>query len=248
MQIIQIENDKPLVSTETIALGTSNQHKSVIQLVRTHLGDLEGFGEVIFQTRLNPQGSPTEYALLNEQQSTLIIAYMRNSDIVRDFKIRLVREFYNLANQLRQQTKPSLSNKQSTPRQVMSALKLVGDIVKKHPGIDKTLVDTQMLVSFTKHTGIDTSEFIKSLPRPNPINVGYMNQTQVGEKFGISNREVGKILTALKLRTKEGDKQRLTELGSKYGDLTPCSNGYNGYQILWRDSIIPLIDNYLNTV
>lgn len=47
-----------------IAQGTDNEHKSVIQLVRAYLDDIQEFGEVTFEMRLNPQGSPTEFALL----------------------------------------------------------------------------------------------------------------------------------------------------------------------------------------
>jgi phage antirepressor YoqD-like protein len=38
----------------------------------------------------------TEYTLLNEQQATLLITYMKNTEIVRKFKMRLVKAFYAL--------------------------------------------------------------------------------------------------------------------------------------------------------
>ncbi|KOR31050.1 hypothetical protein TI05_13110, partial [Achromatium sp. WMS3] len=44
------------------------------------------------------RGSDTEYAELNEQQSTLILTYMRNTLIVRDFKKKLVKAFWELAH------------------------------------------------------------------------------------------------------------------------------------------------------
>lgn len=94
--------NEAVTTTLAIAEGTERQHKNVMELVRTYQSDLEDFGQVAFETRLNTQGTSTEYALLNEDQATLIITFMRNSDIVRDFKKRLVKEFRNMINMLNQ--------------------------------------------------------------------------------------------------------------------------------------------------
>lgn len=86
-------------TTLAIASGTEVEHRAVIQLARQYLDDLFEFGEVAFEMRHNLQGSPTEYALLNEQQSTLLLTYMRNSDVVRQFKKALVKAFYEARQQ-----------------------------------------------------------------------------------------------------------------------------------------------------
>ena len=118
--LVTIQNGTPVTSTLAIAEGTKVQHKNVLELVRAYLADLERFGEVAFETRNSSfatndasversnQGRPTEYAILNERQSTLLISYMRNTKIVRDFKIRLVERFYEMAEQLKAQAKPLL--------------------------------------------------------------------------------------------------------------------------------------------
>lgn len=98
--LVFIQNQEPLTTSLAIAEGTENQHKNVMELIRNYDDDLIDFGEVAFQTRLNQQGSPTEYALLNEQQATLLITYMRNSDVVRQFKKALVRAFFEMRNRL----------------------------------------------------------------------------------------------------------------------------------------------------
>ncbi|MEI9550354.1 Rha family transcriptional regulator, partial [Enterobacter kobei] len=41
-----------------------------------------------------------EIALLNEQQTTLLITYMRNNEVVREFKKRLVYEFFTMRSAL----------------------------------------------------------------------------------------------------------------------------------------------------
>lgn len=88
---------EPLTSTEIIAAETKNQHKNVLELVHKYLEDFQQFGLIAFETRFNTQGRQTEYANLNERQATLLISYMKNTDIIRAFKMRLVKEFYRMA-------------------------------------------------------------------------------------------------------------------------------------------------------
>ena len=66
-ELVILQGGQALTSTLAIAEGTENEHKSVIQLVRAYLDDFDSFGKVTFEMRLNDRGSPTEYALLNEQ-------------------------------------------------------------------------------------------------------------------------------------------------------------------------------------
>ena len=45
----------------------------------------------------NPKGGrPSRIYLLNEQQATLLVTYLGNSEIVRGFKIELVKQFYEM--------------------------------------------------------------------------------------------------------------------------------------------------------
>lgn len=96
--LVTVLNGEALTTSLVIAKGMHIQHKNAIELIRGYIGDLEEFGEVAFETRLNTQGSPTEVALLNEHQAMLILTYMRNSQMVREFKKRLVKAFFELAN------------------------------------------------------------------------------------------------------------------------------------------------------
>lgn len=101
MQIVTIANDQPVTTTIVIAECTRVEHASVISLVRKYQADLEEFGQVDFKsTRQERGGHPVEYAELNEQQATLILTYMRNSEIVRAFKKRLVKEFWEMRAKL----------------------------------------------------------------------------------------------------------------------------------------------------
>lgn len=98
--IVSITQGQATTTSLAIAEGTGNEHEGVIKLVRRYTADMEEFGPLGFEIRVTSKhgaGQKTEIALLNERQATLLITYMRNSDIVRAFKMRLVKEFYELA-------------------------------------------------------------------------------------------------------------------------------------------------------
>lgn len=95
--IVSIVNGEALTTSTAIAEGVGNPHATVIKLIREYASDLEDFGLLDFKSE-STAGRPTEYALLNEQQATLLMTYMRNSDIVRQFKKRLVKAFYEMAS------------------------------------------------------------------------------------------------------------------------------------------------------
>ncbi|WP_454175336.1 Rha family transcriptional regulator [Gordonia sputi] len=90
----------PETTSLIVADGTGVEHASVIKLIRNNLSDFEEFGLVRFQIRPRPQGqhggADVEFAVLNEEQATLLLTYMRNSNVVRQFKKNLVRAFHEL--------------------------------------------------------------------------------------------------------------------------------------------------------
>lgn len=105
--LVSLSGDTAVTTTLAIAENTDNDHASVIKLVRTYLSDLQEFGRVGFeiQTFATAGGNQQrEFAELNEQQSTLLLTYMRNTDIVRFFKKRLVRAFFEMAQRLAMRT------------------------------------------------------------------------------------------------------------------------------------------------
>ncbi|MCT8948427.1 phage antirepressor KilAC domain-containing protein [Pseudomonas iridis] len=96
-EIVSLIDGEAVTTTLAIAAGCEVDHASVIKLVRAYESDLQEFGLLDFKSE-STGGRPTEFALLNEQQSTLILTYMRNSTIVREFKKRLVKDFWRLVH------------------------------------------------------------------------------------------------------------------------------------------------------
>ena len=102
--LVTLEGEQLVTTTLKIAAGTGNQHKNVLELVRTYLDDLQEFGRVAFLTLpFDTAGGVQnrEYAELNEEQAALLLAYMRNSEIVRQFKKALIRGFFDMRTKLR---------------------------------------------------------------------------------------------------------------------------------------------------
>lgn len=103
MQLVEIKKLDLVTNSAAIAEGVHRDHDTIIKLVDRNRADLEEFGGVGFEIRtLETKGGKQKQrvALLNEQQTTLLITYMRNNDIVRAFKKRLVAEFFRMRSAL----------------------------------------------------------------------------------------------------------------------------------------------------
>jgi len=103
--IVSIQDNNLTTTSLSIAEGVQVQHKNIVGLIRKYSNDLEEFGQLAFETRVvssGGAGQQTEIAILNEQQATILLTYMRNSEIVRSFKIALVKAFYEMRDQLKQ--------------------------------------------------------------------------------------------------------------------------------------------------
>ncbi|MGR6035183.1 MAG: Rha family transcriptional regulator [Candidatus Nitrosoglobus sp.] len=97
-ELVAIKNNVPVTTTLIIAEKSGIAHNSVIKLVRAYRADLEEFGLVRFEARFNTRSSPTEYAIVNEHQATLLLTLMGNNDIVIAFKKQLIKAFFGLAS------------------------------------------------------------------------------------------------------------------------------------------------------
>jgi phage regulator Rha-like protein len=100
MQLVEIKKLDLVTNTAAIAEGVGREHDTIIKLVDRNKSDLEEFGEVGFEIRAGYNNSKVRVALLNEQQTTLLITYMRNNEVVRAFKKRLVSEFFTMRSAL----------------------------------------------------------------------------------------------------------------------------------------------------
>ncbi len=104
----------PVTTSLAIAEGVERPHASIIKLIRENLSDFEAFGLVGFEIQPRSAGQhgggDTEYAVLNEHHATLLITFLRNIGIVKEFKKRLVKAFFEMRDELNKRQAPAVEN------------------------------------------------------------------------------------------------------------------------------------------
>lgn len=97
----QSTSGEPYTTSEIIAEGAGVKHRAIQQLITKHEADVKEFGIIAFEMRkLGGRGRPETIYQLNEQQATLLMTYLKNTEIVRAFKKELVRQFYAMRDEL----------------------------------------------------------------------------------------------------------------------------------------------------
>lgn len=95
--------EEPFTTSEVIAEYTGVKRHAIQVLIQQHERDFREFGRVSFEMRpLQTRGGQQMVKVyhLNEQQATLLMTYLRNTDVVRAFKIELVRQFFAMRKEL----------------------------------------------------------------------------------------------------------------------------------------------------
>lgn len=145
-KLVSLENNEPVTTSLIIAEGIKTDHHSVIKLIRRYEKSLNEFGTCRFQSQKSG-GRPLEFALLNEPQTTFIITCMRNTEIVLNFKKKLVKEFYNMKKTLSQ-----ISTRQTNDEWIQ--LIKTGKLTRK---IETDII--KEFVEYAKKQGSTKSEF-----------------------------------------------------------------------------------------
>lgn len=112
---------EPYITNDTIAEFTDVNVETVNRLTRTHLKRLEQFGSVGFEIRADSTHQKTWH--YNEQQATLLITFMKNTEQVANFKEALVKAFYAQRTELTERRVMLERNKQTN--------KDLGEVIKE---------------------------------------------------------------------------------------------------------------------
>ena len=96
--IVHIQKNDLVVSIQDMADFSGNDYRSVQRLLVKYSEDFSELGYIVENST---QGiSDFKSHILNEPQATLLITFMKNSPVVRKFKVGLVKEFYRMREQL----------------------------------------------------------------------------------------------------------------------------------------------------
>jgi len=101
---------EPFTTSNVIAEHAGVKHHAIQQLLTKYQNDFEEFGVFAFEMRKPESGGkggrPEIIYQLNEQQATLLLTYLKNTQQVRAFKKELVRQFYAMREYIREHQSP----------------------------------------------------------------------------------------------------------------------------------------------
>ena len=96
-ELVYLKKDNAFTDSMVIANGTDNQHESIVRIIQKYRKDFEDYGRLEFSDlKSGKRGRPTKIYFLNEEQATLLVTYLENSETVREFKKRLVHQFFEM--------------------------------------------------------------------------------------------------------------------------------------------------------
>jgi len=91
---------EPYTTSAIIAECAGIKHHAIQEHIRKQIGRLEQFGKVSFKMRPLQSGQQAKDYILNEQQATLLITFLKNTEQVANFKTNLVKAFFEMREEL----------------------------------------------------------------------------------------------------------------------------------------------------
>ena len=101
MELVYMDGKKePYTTSAIIAECAGIKHHAIQEHIRKQIGRLEQFGKVSFKMRPSQSGQQAKDYILNEQQATLLITFLKNTEQVANFKTNLVKAFFEMRDEL----------------------------------------------------------------------------------------------------------------------------------------------------
>ena len=101
MELVYMDGKKePYTTSAIIAECAVIKHHAIQEHIRKQIGRLEQFGKVSFKMRPLQSGQQAKDYILNEQQATLLITFLKNTEQVANFKTNLVKAFFEMREEL----------------------------------------------------------------------------------------------------------------------------------------------------
>ena len=113
----------------------------------------------------------------------------------------------------------------------------------KIKGVDKATMMAKTMEVISATTGDNYQPMVLALPAVAPADVADLNPTAIGQRVGMSAREVNQVLVEMGLQYRnDSGKLRLTDAGSAFGSMTPFhKNGHSDLQIHWKEEVVDLV-------
>lgn len=172
MELVYMDGKKePYTLSSIIAECAEVKHRHLKVLINKHKERLEHFGKVTFKISPSKSGQNVRDYILNEQQATLLITFLKNTEQVATFKENLVRAFFEMRDELanfryqralekpkRKELHKAIENWEQAPKHAHSTVTNL--LLKGASGMNKK----QLMAERGGHNGIDSltsSELIR---------------------------------------------------------------------------------------
>lgn len=100
--LVFVRYDDVFTTSRAIAESAGVRHASVLGIITRFKSDFEACGEMKLKCEVKKEARrKKKIYLLNERHATLLITYLRNTDVVRGLKKELVRQFFLMREELR---------------------------------------------------------------------------------------------------------------------------------------------------
>ena len=178
--IIEEIDGQLVVSHRVIAVQTQVSEENVSRLIRNHMDKLERFGAIGFEIQSPKDGhfnpKPEKTYFLNEQQATLLLTFMRNNEIVIEFKVRLVEDFFKMREALKSK---KVTVQESDP--VVKRIKLIRE--SKELFFDFQEVFYEIGITDKTELAITSNRAVKNETEIDFIALSGKNGLEAEEKF-----------------------------------------------------------------
>lgn len=164
MELVYMDGKKePYTTSEIIAECAEVQHHTITRLIRENKADFEELGILGFKIhKLDTRGQPKKSYILNEQQATLLITYLKNTETVRQFKLNLVKAFFEMREEL---SKFRLQRALEKPKR-----KTLHDSIETWPNAPKHAHSTMNNLLLKAATDMNAKQFMASRGGTNGID------------------------------------------------------------------------------
>ncbi|MFU2164514.1 Rha family transcriptional regulator [Streptococcus pluranimalium] len=164
MELVYLDGKKePYTTSEIIAECAEVQYHTITRTIRKNLERFERLGKVGFNIQAMESGQQSKIYILNEQQATLLITFLKNTDQVATFKENLVKAFFEMRDEVaefryqRALEKPkrktlhdSIENWEKAPKHAHPTVNNL--LLKGASGLNKK----QLMAQRGGHNGIDS--------------------------------------------------------------------------------------------
>ncbi|WP_018306342.1 Rha family transcriptional regulator [Desulfitobacterium hafniense] len=99
-ELVILKGNDAFTDSMVIANGTGYEHSVIQRKIRDYKNEFEQLGKLGFQDRPLPSGQKQRIYLLNEPQASYLLTLLDNRDVVRLFKLELVKEFYRMRQRI----------------------------------------------------------------------------------------------------------------------------------------------------